>query len=97
MSHSVRLLPEARAEFDVAADWYEQKQVGLATAFIDRVRDVRERSHPTDARAGVLGRAQGGGEEVSVRGALPRGGRGGHRHRRLAHRTRPVGLASALV
>jgi plasmid stabilization system protein ParE len=40
MSLPVRLLPEARDEFDAAADWYEQQRPGLGTAFVDRVRDV---------------------------------------------------------
>jgi toxin ParE1/3/4 len=40
MSLPIRLLPEARDEFDAAVDWYEQQQPGLGTAFLDRVRDV---------------------------------------------------------
>jgi plasmid stabilization system protein ParE len=43
MSLPVRLLPEARAEFDAAADWYEQKQPGLGVDFVARVRDVINR------------------------------------------------------
>ncbi len=39
MSLPIRLLPEARDEFDAAVDWYEQQQPGLGTAFLDRVRD----------------------------------------------------------
>jgi plasmid stabilization system protein ParE len=43
VSLPVRLLPEARAEFDDAADWYEQKQTGLGRAFIARVGEVLNR------------------------------------------------------
>ncbi len=38
MSLPVVLTPEAQAEFDEAADWYE-KQAGLGSAFTDAVRD----------------------------------------------------------
>ncbi len=40
MSLPIRLLPEARAEFDAAVDWYEQQRPGLGTVFLDRVKDV---------------------------------------------------------
>ncbi len=40
MSLPIRLLPEARDEFDAAVDWYEQQRPGLGTTFLDRVRDV---------------------------------------------------------
>ena len=43
MSLPVRLLPEARAEFDDAADWYEQKQAGLGVDFVAKVREVFDR------------------------------------------------------
>ena len=43
MTRPVRLLPEARAEFDQATDWYEQQRTGLGTAFVTRVRDVFDR------------------------------------------------------
>jgi plasmid stabilization system protein ParE len=36
----IRLLPEARDEFDAAVDWYEQQRAGLGAAFLDRVREV---------------------------------------------------------
>jgi len=39
MSLPLRLLPEARDEFDAAVDWYEQQRPGLGTIFLDRVRD----------------------------------------------------------
>jgi plasmid stabilization system protein ParE len=44
----IRLLPEARHEFDAAVDWYEQQRPGLGTAFLDRVREVFARiaAHP---------------------------------------------------
>jgi plasmid stabilization system protein ParE len=40
MSLPIRLLPEARDEFDAAVDWYDQQRPGLGTAFLDRVRGV---------------------------------------------------------
>jgi plasmid stabilization system protein ParE len=40
MSLPVRLLPEARAEFDDAADRYEQQRPGLGVDFVARVRAV---------------------------------------------------------
>jgi toxin ParE1/3/4 len=43
MSRLLRLLPEARAEFDASADWYERQKPGLGVAFVGRVRDVLNR------------------------------------------------------
>jgi plasmid stabilization system protein ParE len=40
MKLAVRLLPEARAEFNEAADWYEQRRPGLGVDFIARVREA---------------------------------------------------------
>ena len=40
MSLPVRLLPEARAEFLTATQWYEQRRAGLGASFVARVRDV---------------------------------------------------------
>ena len=40
MSLPLRLLPEAKDEFDAATDWYEQQRSGLGTIFVDQVRDV---------------------------------------------------------
>jgi toxin ParE1/3/4 len=37
---SVRLLPEARAEFDQATDWYEEQRAGLGATFVARIREV---------------------------------------------------------
>jgi len=63
MSALIRFLPEARAEFDEATDWYERRQAGLGDAFIVRVNEVLLRIasnpqiHPTiyrDVRQGVL-------------------------------------------
>jgi hypothetical protein len=36
----VRLVPEARDEFDVAVDWYDHQRPGLGTVLLDRVREV---------------------------------------------------------
>lgn len=43
MNLPVRLLPEAKAEFDAAADWYEQQRAGLGVDFIARIREVLDR------------------------------------------------------
>jgi plasmid stabilization system protein ParE len=43
MNTPIRLLPEAREEYDAAADWDEAKQAGLGVDFIARVRAVFER------------------------------------------------------
>ena len=40
MKKPVRLLPEARVEFNEATDWYEQQWAGLGVTFVARVRDV---------------------------------------------------------
>jgi plasmid stabilization system protein ParE len=40
MSLPVRLLPEARTEYDEAADWYEQQRAGLGADLVARVREV---------------------------------------------------------
>jgi plasmid stabilization system protein ParE len=54
MSTPVRLLPEARKEFDAAADWYEQKRPGLGAAFIARVRNVLKRIAATPRMHAVV-------------------------------------------
>jgi len=43
MSFPIRFLPEARDEYDAAADYYEQQQAGLGGDFIARVREVLQR------------------------------------------------------
>lgn len=43
MSLPIRLLPEAKDEYDAAVDWYEQQQAGLGAVFIARVREVLRR------------------------------------------------------
>jgi plasmid stabilization system protein ParE len=43
MSLPVRLVPEARAEFDAATDWYEQRRAGLGADFVARVREALQR------------------------------------------------------
>lgn len=43
MTLPVRFLPEARAEFDDAADWYEAKRPGLGIDFVAKVREVLKR------------------------------------------------------
>lgn len=39
----VRLLPEARAEFDAAGDYYEAQRSGLGKDFVAKVRAVFQR------------------------------------------------------
>jgi plasmid stabilization system protein ParE len=43
MSLTIRLLPEAKAEFDDAADWYERRRIGLGQSFIACVRRTLDR------------------------------------------------------
>jgi plasmid stabilization system protein ParE len=43
MKWPIRLVPEAKAEFDADADWYEEKQIGLGVDFVAKVRDVLNR------------------------------------------------------
>jgi plasmid stabilization system protein ParE len=40
MKKPVRLLPEARVEFNEATDWYEQQRAGLGTTFVARSREA---------------------------------------------------------
>lgn len=40
MTLPVRLLPDARAEHDADADWYEDQQSGLGVDFVRRIREV---------------------------------------------------------
>jgi toxin ParE1/3/4 len=40
MSLPIRFLPEARAEYDAAVDWYGQRKTGLGVNFVARVRTV---------------------------------------------------------
>lgn len=40
MRRPVRLLPQARAEFDEAVDWYDDRGEGLGKRFITQVRQV---------------------------------------------------------
>ena len=43
MKKRVRFLPEAKAEFDEAAEWYESRRRGLGRNFISKVRGVIKR------------------------------------------------------
>lgn len=43
MMRTIRLLPEAREEFDNSADWYEDKRTGLGIEFVANVRNVFNR------------------------------------------------------
>jgi toxin ParE1/3/4 len=43
MNPPIRLLPEAKAEFDAAADCYEQQRRGLGVDFVTRIREVFKR------------------------------------------------------
>ena len=40
MTLPIVFLPEARAEYDEAADWYEQRRPGLGNDFIAKVRSI---------------------------------------------------------
>ena len=43
MKRTIPLLPEAREEFDHAADWYDEQRAGLGVIFISKVREVFHR------------------------------------------------------
>lgn len=40
---NIRFLPEAKAEFDASADWYDAQRTGLGIDFVARVRDALDR------------------------------------------------------
>lgn len=48
MTLPVRLLPEAKVEFDHSADWYNRQRKGLGRTFVARIREtiVRIRANP---------------------------------------------------
>jgi plasmid stabilization system protein ParE len=54
MSLPIRLLPEARAEFDAATDWYELQRPGLGVDFVARVREVLRRIAANPRLHGVV-------------------------------------------
>jgi len=37
---NIRFLPEAKAEFDASADWYDAQRVGLGVDFVARIGDA---------------------------------------------------------
>lgn len=43
MSLKIRFLLEARAEFDAATDWYEEKQAGLGVDFVSQLHHTLAR------------------------------------------------------
>ncbi len=43
MSLPIRLLPEAKAEFVDAADWYDRQRRGIGVDFVARVRGLLDR------------------------------------------------------
>ncbi|MFO0811439.1 MAG: type II toxin-antitoxin system RelE/ParE family toxin [Gemmataceae bacterium] len=54
MKRRVRLLPEARAEFDDAGDYYEARRKGLGKDFVAKVRDVFRRISANPRMHGVV-------------------------------------------
>lgn len=54
MSLPIRLLPEARAEFADAADWYDRQRPGIGVDFVARVRGVLDRVAADPQRHGVV-------------------------------------------
>jgi hypothetical protein len=75
MSLPIRLLPEARDEFDSAVDWYEQQRPGLGTAFLDRVRDVFARIAANPQLHGIVYQdvRKADGTGIQVRGDIAMG------------------------
>ena len=39
MNPPIRLLPEAKEEFDQATDWHERQEPGLGTRFVAQIRE----------------------------------------------------------
>ncbi len=54
MTLPIRLLPEAKDEFDAAADRYEQQQTGLGIDFVARVREVFQRIAANPCMHGIV-------------------------------------------
>ncbi len=54
MSLPLRFLPEARVEFDDAADYYERQRAGLGAAFVSRVQEVLDRIAATPRLHGTV-------------------------------------------
>jgi plasmid stabilization system protein ParE len=54
MSYVLRLLPDAQAEYDEAAEWYEQQQPGLGVDFVAKVGDVFARIERTPRMHGKV-------------------------------------------
>lgn len=54
MSLPIRLLPDAKAEFDDAANWYEQRQTGLGVKFVARIRTVLDRISNNPRMHGIV-------------------------------------------
>jgi plasmid stabilization system protein ParE len=54
MKRSLRLLPEARAEFDEATAWYEGQDEGLGVAFVDHIGQALSRVAENPQRHPVL-------------------------------------------
>jgi plasmid stabilization system protein ParE len=54
MNLPVVFLPEAQAEFDQAADWYEEQKPGLGADFLAAVRKVVQRIEAAPALYAVV-------------------------------------------
>ena len=54
MSLPVVLRPEARAEFDDAFNWYEQRRPGLGVDFVAQIQEVFDRISTTPERYGQI-------------------------------------------
>ena len=54
MSLPIRFLPDAKDEFDKAADWYEQQRTGLGGRFVAAVRAVLQRISANPKLHGVV-------------------------------------------
>src|SRR5262249_12976549 len=85
----------ARAEFDDAADWYEQRRAGLGAAFTAAVQQVLDQiAGQPDFYPQVYQDVRGGaGAGLPVLRLLPRGARSGGGPVGLPHQARSVYLA----
>ena len=94
MSLPVVLTAEAQAEFDEAADWYEQK-AGLGAVFTASVRQVLNRIASTPLLHQVVYQdiRRGCRPPIPVQRLLPSGSGANHGHRSLRQSTGSIRLA----
>jgi hypothetical protein len=69
-----RFLPEAKAEFDASADWYDAQRTGLGIDFVARVKDALDRIAANPQVYGTVYRRVSISEKIPFCDPLPRRG-----------------------